>query len=273
MQTKIGLVAGNKRLPLEFCRIYKKKFPENKIYAVCIKKDTSKKIEDLVDSYIWIESKDFEKGIEFFKKNAIREVIFLGQITPLRLFKEQKKFSPFLKELLNKLNDWRPDSILGALAKVLESEGMRVLDSRSYLEEILAPSGVFSKRPPDFREKADIEFGKDIAKILTKLDIGQTIVVKNKVVLSIEGFEGTDSTILRAKKFTRFSKGGVVIKVAGSQDLRFDVPVVGPRTLKVMKKANLSCLALEKAKCFILEKERFIKLADRFGICLVGLEL
>ncbi len=273
MQAKIGLVAGNRLLPLEFCRIYKKKFPKNKIYAVCIKRDTSKKIEKLTDYFIWIEPKNFEKGIEFFKKQAIKEAIFLGQITPLRLFKDQKDFSPFLKKLLDNLKDWRPDSILGGLAKILESEGIQVLDSRSYLEEILAPSAVFSERPPTPEEKEDIEFGRKIAKVLTKLDIGQTIVVKNKMVLSIEGFEGTDSTILRAKKVTQFSKGGVVIKVAGFQDLRFDIPVVGPKTIKVTKKANLSCLALEKAKTFILEKEKFVELANKFGISLIGIEL
>ncbi len=270
----IGLIAGNRRLPLEFCRIFKNNNPQAKIYAVCIKGDTSSEINRLADTCFWIGPQAFSKARDFFLENDVRKVIFLGQITPLRLFREYNRFDPQIKSLLGNLEDWRPDTIFRTLAKYLEEKDIEILDSRSFLESILSPGGVFSSRYPTPQERKDIELGLEVATKISNLDVGQTIVVKNRMVISVEAFEGTDACILRARKLSFFRKGGVVVKIAGkNQDLRFDIPTVGVRTLKVMKRAGLSCLALEEEKTFILEKQRFIEFANKNSISLVGLRV
>ena len=271
MPSKVGLIAGNRLLPLLFCNIYKRKFPHNQIIACAVKGDTSWKINKLADKVVWLNIEEFYKLPSIFKEEGVKEILMLGQITPFRLFREKNVLQNIYK-FLPSIQDLRTDTIFKALVSFLEKEGIRVLDSRSFLEEILCPEGVFSKNVVSQKQREDIDFGVKILKVLTELDISQTIVVKNKTVLSIEGFEGTDATLKRVGKITRFSPGGVVIKIAGpTQDLRFDVPVVGVRTLMMMKKVRLDCLCLEAEKTFILEKEKFVKIANKFEISLIGI--
>lgn len=274
MSSQIGLIAGNRKLPLIFCKSYRESHPGNRIIACAVRGDTSRKIEELADRVFWVGPSDLDKIPDFFTSESVKEALMLGQITPLRLFRDRKKFSPFLKKLLHNLEDLRPDTIFTGLASILEEEGIKLLDSRSFLQDIVAQEGQMSIRSLNEQEKEDVDFAKSIVLTLTKLDIGQTLVVKNKTVLSVEAFEGTDSAILRTRRFTRFLKGGVVVKIAGpTQDVRFDIPTVGPKTLDVIKKSGLSCLALEAGKTFILDKEKFFELADKYSIAVLGIKV
>lgn len=263
----LGLIAGSGKFPFLFSREARRQ--NYKVFAVAIKKDTSFFLPAFVDDVFWIGPGELKKLFSYFKKKEINKIVMAGQVNPKNLFDRSVKIDEDFKKLFDAMKDRKADTIFSAVADRLRQEGLDLLDSTFFLKEYLAPKGLISSRSPKENEKKDIEFGKTIAKMMGSIDVGQTVVVKEKAIIAIEAMEGTDSTILRSGKIAQ--GGTVVVKMSKpEQDLRFDVPVVGPRTLKTMARAKACCLAVESGKTLVIDKTTCRKIADRHGISMVG---
>ncbi len=261
---RVGLIAGNGNFPLLFAREAKKR--EYFLVAIAIRGETSPALGRIADKIFWLKTGELTKCFSLLGQEKIKEAVMAGQIHHHRLFKE-KSPDKELKSLLKALADKRTDSILGAIAERLKEEGINLLPSHSFLSHLLPKEGILTRRKPTEDEWRDIKFGREIAERIAGADIGQTVCVKNGVVLAIEAIEGTDKTIQRASQFAR---GVVIVKKAKpNQDLRFDIPVIGIRTIKTMVKTKAKVLALDPEKTLLLDKEKVIRLADQKGISLV----
>ncbi len=267
--TPLGLIAGNGKFPILFAQCAKEK-KGLKILAIAIRGDTSAVLSNFVDEIIWVKVGEFKKMLSIFKAKNVKKVAMAGQVNPKNLFNKKVTLDNELQNILSGIKDKKADTIFKAIAKRIEEEGFELIDSTSYISEHLPKLGILTKRTPTQREWEDIRFGKEIAKAVAFLDIGQTIVVKEKAILAIEAMEGTNTTILRGAKIARF--GAVVVKVSRpGQDMRFDIPVVGLKTIQNLLKGRASCLAIESEKTLFLDKEKSIKLADRHNICVIAI--
>lgn len=268
MNKRIGLIAGNGRFPIIFAESARKKGVE--VIAIGINEETSKELEKFVSKIYWLGVGELERLLEILKEENIRSIVMAGQVRHKLLFDKNIKIDQRMQFLLGNLRNKKTDSIIGAVARLLEFKGIKVLSSIIFLSDHLPQKGVLTKLLPDERILKDIEFGRKIAKVIAGLDIGQSIVVKDRVVLAVESIEGTDETIRRAE---RYGKGGiVVIKVTKPmQDMRFDVPVIGPDTIKLLQEVKAACLAIEAKKTLIIDKEETLKLADEAGVVIVAL--
>ncbi len=264
---KIGLIAGNKRFPILFSEAAKKR--NCYIVAVAIKGDTSHKLRKYVDKIYWISLGEFSRLFEIFKNEGINKIAMAGQISPHRLFSKDIDKDPQLKDLLASIKDKRADTIFGAMAEKLNASGFELIDSTTFIEDLLPKQGTLTKRAPDFSEWEDVYFGLELAKAIAYLDIGQTVAVKHKAIVAVEALEGTDNLIRRAGKIA--GDNFVVVKVSKPmQDARFDMPVVGLNTVKNLIRAKGTCLAIEAAKTIFIDKEASVKLADKKGISVVA---
>lgn len=265
---RIGLIAGNGIFPLEFAKAAKQKGLF--VVAVAHEEETLPELSELVDSISWIKVGQLGRIIKIFKDQGVKDVLMAGGIRKTRLFSgamPDLRGAALLARMLYK----KDDSILRAVADELESEGITVRESTLYLDTILAPRGVLTKRRPSREEEKDIEFGWQMAKEIGRLDIGQTVVVKGQAVLAVEAIEGTDEAIRRGGRLG--NRGAVVVKVLKPhQDIRFDLPAVGRQTIKTMAEVGAACLAVEAGKTIMLEREQFILDADRAGIAVVGVD-
>ncbi|NQU73882.1 MAG: UDP-2,3-diacylglucosamine diphosphatase LpxI [Candidatus Omnitrophica bacterium] len=268
MIKRLGLIAGGGDFPLLFARTAKDKGIS--LICIAIKDEASPELEKLVDKTYWISFGEVKKAIDILKKEKIKKAVMLGKITKTRIFKEEDRSTIDDRgNLILKLaKDKRDLTIFKTGAKLLRLYGIKIVSCLICLRENLAQKGCLTKRPPSSREWEDIRFGYKIAKRLSGLDIGQAVVVKDKVVLSVEAIEGTDSAIKRASILGNGEV--VVVKVARpNQDMRFDVPVIGIHTINSLKEGKASCLALEKNKTLIINKEELTKAADEAGISVV----
>jgi len=264
---KLGLIAGNRSYPLLFAQQAKAKGVY--IIAVAFKGETSRILKHYVDEIYWVEVGQLEELINIFKSKNVSSAVMVGQVTPARLFKKSKLDKIAIK-ILSSVNQISAETIFSKIADELESEGIVLKDARLFLEQYLVSTGVVNSLNVNDLENQDINFGKEIAKKVAGYNIGQTIVVKNKTVLAVEALEGTDNTIRRGGRIGRGNV--VVVKVSKpNQDMRFDVPVIGPKTVKVLKRSGGGVLALESKQVLILDKEKTIKLADKYGIKIVGI--
>ncbi|MFA5093149.1 MAG: UDP-2,3-diacylglucosamine diphosphatase LpxI [Candidatus Omnitrophota bacterium] len=264
---KIGLIAGNRKFPLLFAASARKKGCQ--IVAIAIKGDTSPKLKKLVDKIHWLGLAEFSKMFDLLKAENVDGVIMAGQVSPHRLFSKEIHKSQELKEILQSLKDKKTDTLFGAVAKKLEAAGLTLLDSTLFVEEYLPKKGTLTKKEPDFDTWEDIYFGLTLAKAVASLDIGQTVAVKEKAIVAVEAFEGTDKLIRRAG---RIGRGKIVIvKVSKpNQDMRFDIPVIGLNTIKNLIKAKAKGLAFEAGKTLFIDQAESIKLADKKGIAIVA---
>jgi len=263
----IGLIAGNGRFPALFARAAKRQ--NIKVVAAGIRGDTMFFLRYLVDRFAWFKVGQLKGLFEYFQREGVRQVIMAGQVNPANLFNESVKLDEEFTDLYAALRDRKADTIFSAVAEKLKENGLELLDSTLLLKDFLSPAGTLTKRGPGLSELGDIEFGRTIAKSMGGLDVGQTVVIKEKAIVAIEAMEGTDRCILRGGQIAR--KGAVIIKMSKpKQDLRFDVPVIGPRTIKTMIKARATCLAIEAGKTLIIDRPQCVQLANRFGICIVA---
>lgn len=266
---KLGLIAGNGKFPLLVAENAKKDGVK-KIVAVAFHGDTSRELEPLVDEIHWIHVGELGKLIRTFRRAGVTQALMAGQITPTMMFRTLR-FDWRLLTLVTRLKNRKADTIFGAIANELAREGIELLDSTLFLNSHLPSTGVLTRRRLTRKEKEDVEFGRGIAKEIARLDIGQTVVVKNKAVLAVEGLDGTDATIRRGGRLGK--RDVVVVKVAKPhQDMRFDVPVVGLRTIQAMIQARAKVLAVEAKKTLFLEKEETIAAADAGRITIVAVE-
>ncbi len=265
---KIGLIAGNGSFPLAFARAAKQKGLE--VIAVAHEGETLPELAQWVDSISWIKVGQLGKLIKVFKDHDVHDVLMAGGIKKTHLFSgalPDLRGMAFLARMIHK----KDDSMLRAVATELESEGITVRESTLYLDNLLATPGVLTKRKPSKDEKLDIEFGWQMAKEIGKLDIGQTVVVKDQAVLAVEAIEGTDEAIKRGGLLC--GNGAVVIKVCKPhQDLRFDLPAIGPQTIASMAQVKAVCLAIEAGKTIILDRETLLQAADRAGISIIAVQ-
>ncbi len=265
---KIGLIAGNGRFPQIFAENAKRL--GLRIIAVAHEGETLPELENYVDKIFWIRVGQLGRLIKIFHREKVSDAVMAGGIRKTRLFSGAR---PDLRSLmlLAKVKARYDDDLLRAVAKELEDEGIRMRESTLYLAPILAQKGAMTSRPLSKREQADVQFGWEIAKKIGQHEIGQCVVVKDRVLLAVEAIEGTDETIQRAGRLG--GEGAVVIKVSKPhQDLRFDVPAVGPQTVDSMKAARATVLALEAGKTILLDKDQMLKQAEEAKISVVGVE-
>ncbi len=264
---KIGLIAGNGKFPIAFARAAKEKGMQ--VIAVAHDGETMPELAQWVDRIFWIKVGQLGKLIGIFQEQGVKDVLMAGGIKKTRLFVGGM---PDLRgmTLMAKMIHKKDDSILRAVARELESEGITVRESTLYLDNIVAAPGILTKRKPTKDEKLDIAFGWQMAKEIGRLDIGQTVVVKDQAVLAVEAIEGTDEAIRRGGMLCK--EGAVVVKVCKpQQDLRFDLPAIGTMTIQTMEQVKASCLAIEAGKTILIERETLVREAERAGIAIMAI--
>ncbi len=266
MSEKIGIIAGGGQFPHLFCQAAQK--AGRLVYIAGHKGETAADLEQLADGFCWVKLGQLGKILKFFKKEGVTEAVFLGTITKTRIFRD---IFPDLRGLTlwNKIDIKQDDAILRAIAAELEKDGMQVLESTCYLQDLLFPQGVLTKKRPDQNQQNDIRFGFRMAKAIGDLDIGQCVVVRDQTVLAVEAIEGTDAAIQRGGALGH--ELAVVVKVRKpDQDFRFDLPAIGLQTIESMKKVKAKVLAVEKGQALLFDAERVIEAADKAGIIVVG---
>jgi len=274
---KLGLIAGNGKFPILVLDAARAQGLE--VVVAAIKEDTSPEIESRgAASVHWLSLGEFSKLIDTFKNEGVHRAIMAGQVKHTQIFSSIKPDWRLAKVLLS-LTTRNTDSLLGAVAKVLNDEGITLENSTSLLEPLLAKSGVLSERAPSEEERKNIAYGRGVARHLAQYDIGQTVVVAENACVAVEAMEGTDATIERAGQImsslesgaSALSRALTVVKIAKpNQDMRFDVPVVGVKTIETMGKAGATCLGLDAGKCLLLDGDAVLHAADRAQIALVA---
>lgn len=265
---KIGLIAGNGDYPLHFARAAKD--AGKTVIAAALEGETNPELESIVDTFTWVGLGQLQKLIQVFKKEHVTRAVMAGQVKHFRLY-DLLKLDIRALSLLNKLPNKKADTILKAVCHELEKEGVRLVEATVFLGKFIPQEGILTKIRPTKQQQNDIAFGWRIAKGIAGLDIGQTVVVKEQAVLAVEAMEGTDKTILRGGDI---GKGEVVVvKVSKpNQDFRFDIPVIGERTVETLNTAKAAVLAFSAGETLILNMGKVIELANKYKICLVAIE-
>ena len=269
---KIGLIAGVGRLPVEFARAAcGMGFA---VVAVEVVAGVDPELKEAVQEHYQIFPGELNKLIETFKKAGVTKVTMLGKVTKELMFAgaggQLTKIDARAQKLLFSLKDHSDDTIMLGIVRELMQEGIGVLDQTQFIKALLPPKGVLTKREPTEAEKLDIEFGFAMAQKIGSLDIGQTVVVKNRAVMAVEAIEGTDACILRGGVL---GGGGITVAKTAKpkQDIRFDMPGVGPDTLAAMIEAQARCLVIEAGKTLLIERGKVVKMADENGIAIVAM--
>src|SRR5271169_32894 len=278
-QKRIGLIAGNGRFP--FLVLDAARSQGTQVVVAAIREEASPEIEQRGAAVVhWMSLGELSKLIEIFQREGVTRAIMAGQVKHKQIFSSIKPDWRLAKVLLS-LTTRNSDSLIGAIAKVLEAEGITLMSSTALLEPLLAHEGVMTRRGPSDSEQTNITYGRAVAQHLSRFDIGQTVVIAEAACVAVEAMEGTDAAILRAGGLMKSPSLGnepstlrralTVIKVAKpNQDMRFDVPVVGLRTIETMKQAGATCLALDVGRCLMFDKAAVIAAADDAGICIVA---
>jgi len=265
---KIGLIAGNRKFPLLFCEAARRQ--GYSVIVIAIKGDTSLKIKNLADKVYWLNLAEFERIFEIFNSEGVKKAVMAGQVSPSRLFSREVRASQAIQQLLSSIKNKKAESIFGAIAEKLESSGLELLDSHIFVKDLMAGKGALTLNKPDPAVQEDIYFGFELAKAVAALDIGQTVAIKDKAIVAVEALEGTDNLIRRAGKICR---GGItVVKVAKpGQDMRFDIPVVGLKTVQNLIRVRAKCLVVEADKTLFIDRGPSVRLAEKKGLAIVGI--
>jgi DUF1009 family protein len=274
---RIGLIAGNGTFPLLVLDAARAQGFE--VVVAAIKEEASPEIEDRgAFSVHWLSLGELSNLIETFRREGVRRAIMAGQVKHKQIFSAIRPDWRLAKLLLS-LTTRNTDSLLGAVAKVLAEEGIVLESSTGLLEPLLVKSGTLTRREPTEQERKNIEYGRAVARQLAQHDIGQTVVIAESACVAVEAMEGTDATIERAGRImgslrgdaSTLSRALTVVKIAKpNQDMRFDVPVIGVKTIEVMKAAGATCLALDAGKCLLLDGEKILGAANAAGIAVVA---
>ena len=268
MQTPeiLGIIAGNGVYPRTLADAARKAGVK-RIVAAAFTNETDPAIDKHVDTVEWLRVGQLSRLFKFFRGQNVHHAIMAGQIAPKNLFDLQPDWKALL--VLAKLKQRNAESIFSAIANELAKVNVDLMPATSFLEDSIATAGLIAGAKLSRREEEDIDFGWKIAKEMARLDIGQTVIVKNGTVLAVEAFEGTNDAIRRGGALAR--EGAVMIKVAKpNQDMRFDVPVIGVETIKVATESKLRVIAIEAGKTLLLEREAIVDLAARAKISIVA---
>lgn len=234
--------------------------------VAAIKEETSPEVEQLASRIEWMSVGQLGKLLNFFKTEEVTHAIMAGQVKHHQIFRLQALPDFRMVKMLARLATKNTDSLLGAVADELASEGITLVDSTTFLEKFLATEGAMTRRAPNKDEMADIEYGLEVAREIARLDLGQTIAVKDRAVVAVEAMEGTDAVITRAGEITR-GRAFVIVKVAKpNQDMRFDVPVIGIPTLETMKNAGATAIHITAQKTLLFDKDELLKVAEKYRI-------
>jgi DUF1009 family protein len=277
MAERIGLIAGNGSFPLLVLDAARAQGLD--VIVAAIKEEASAEIESHGAAAVhWISLGELSRLIETFQREGVRRAIMAGQVKHKQIFSSIRPDWRLAKLLLS-LGTRNTDSLLGAVAKTLADEGIILENSTSFLEPLLVKAGVLTQRAPTPQEKTSMDYGRAVARHLAQYDIGQTVVVAESACVAVEAMEGTDATIERAGQIMRSLEGDAstlsreltVVKIAKpNQDMRFDVPVVGVKTIEVMRRAGATCLALDAGKCLLLDGNAIVTAADSANITIVA---
>ena len=267
---KVGLIAGIGNLPVEFMRAAQHEGYE--VVVISVVTEGAPELPAEADAYYQISVFKSDTVIKTFLKEGVTDVTMLGKVTKEHLYKKITTIPDMRTiKLLNRLRNRKDDTIMLAIVEELEKEGLAVADQTKYMRSLMPPVGVMTMRKPTEVEQLDIEFGFTLAKQMGALDIGQTVVVKEQAAMAIEAIEGTDECIKRGGALGR--EGAVVVKTAKpNQDVRFDVPAVGMKTLESMITGNCKVLAMEAKRTIFVEQEAVLQKANELGIVICAVE-
>jgi DUF1009 family protein len=260
-----GLIAGNGRFPFLVLEAARNQGIEMTVIA--LREEAAPELEGIARSLHWVSLGELGRTIDLLHRAGVTHAVMAGQV------KHNKIFSAIrpdwkLAKLLFSLPRKNTDSLIGAVARVLEEEGIRLVDSTAFLRPLVPEAGVLTRRAPDAGECADIAYGLEIARQIAGLDLGQTVVIRDLACVAVEAMEGTDETIERA---ARIATGGklVIVKVAKPrQDMRFDVPIVGCRTVETMQRGGATALAIDAGRTLLFDRAQVIEAADAAGIAI-----
>ncbi len=279
---KLGLIAGNGRFP--FLLLEAARAQGFAVVVAAIREETDAEISHraAMDERItvhWLSLGELSRLIEVFHKEGVSMAVMAGQVKHRQIFSAIRPDWRLAKLLLN-LRTRNTDMLLGAVAKVLADEGIELLSSTAFLEPLLAEEGVLTGRAPDDEERKNIEYGLGVARAVAGFDIGQTVVVAAQACVAVEAMEGTDAAIARAGRLMEALEGEAstlerrltVVKVAKpEQDMRFDVPVIGMKTVETMMAAGASCLSVEAGRTLLFDREALLARATAAGIAIVAI--
>lgn len=262
----LALIAGKGAYPLLLAEAARRQGVA-RVFAIAFKGETERGIARVASDVVWLHVGQLGRMLEALRGSGATRAVMAGQITPTNLFRVRMD-APML-DLLRRLKVRNAETIFGAVADELRAIGIELLPASSFMSEHMPAAGRLTQRAPTEAEQRDIDLGLKAARATSGLDIGQTVVIKDGVVLAVEAFEGTDATILRAGKLS--GPGCVVVKVAKQgHDMRFDIPVVGLHTVDVLRKAGAAVLAVEAGRAIVLERERVAAALDRLGVAMVA---
>ena len=279
---KLGLIAGNGRFP--FLLLDAARAHGLRVVVAAIKEETDPEINERAAadpenvSVHWMSLGELSKLIEMFQREGVTRAVMAGQVKHKQIFSSIRPDWRLAKLLLN-LRTRNTDMLLGAVAKVLEDEGIALMSSTAFLEPMLAAEGVLTAREPDDVERGDIEYGLKVARGIAGFDLGQTVVIAAGACVAVEAMEGTDATIARAgalfagmaEEASTLARRLTVVKVAKpKQDMRFDVPVVGLPTIEGMRAAGATCLCIEAGRTLLFDREAMVAAANAAGISIVA---
>jgi DUF1009 family protein len=274
---KLGLIAGNGRFP--FLVLDAARAQGYEVLVAAIKEETLTEIDTRGAAAVhWFSLGELSRLIDTFQREGVHRAIMAGQVRHKQIFSSIRPDWRLAKLLLS-LTARNTDSLLGAVAKVMADEGIMLESSTWLLEPLLVKPGVLTKRAPSEQERKNIDYGRGVARDLARHDIGQTVVIADSACVAVEAMEGTDAAIERSGQIMRslegdastLSRGLTVVKIAKpNQDMRFDVPVIGVKTIEVMRDAGATCLALDAGKCLLLDGEKAVEAADASAIAVVA---
>jgi hypothetical protein len=268
MPEPLGLIAGNGRFPFLVAAAARR--AGRPVVAVAVREEAAPELEREVDAFHWVGLGQLGRCIDVLRGAGVHEAVMAGQVKHRQIFSD---IVPDLKlmAVLARLAIKNTDSLIGGVADALGREGITLVASTALLEDQLASPGAMTRRAPSRAERKDIDYGRQIARTLAGLDLGQTAVVKDRAAVALEAMEGTDEVIRRAGRIA--GPGATVVKVAKpKQDMRFDVPVVGLGTLEAMREAGAHTLALEARRTLLIDRPAFLQAADEAGIAVWGMD-
>ena len=262
---KWGLIAGNGRFPFLVLEAARSQGIEMTVIA--LREEASPELETHSQRLHWVSLGELSRTLDLLHQEGVTRAVMAGQVKHTKIFSSIRPDWKLAK-LIFSLPRKNTDSLIGAVARVLEDEGIQLVDSTSFLKPLLPEPGVLTRRAPDAREAADIAYGREIARQVAGLDLGQTVIISDRACVAVEAMEGTDETIERAARLAS-GKPLVVVKVAKPrQDMRFDVPVVGLQTVELMRRSHATALAIDALRTLLFDRTRLIELADDAGIAM-----
>ena len=264
-----GLIAGNGRFP--FLVLEGARSQGIEMAVIALREEASPELENAAQRLHWVSLGELSRTIDLLHQEGVTRAVMAGQVRHNKIFSSIRPDWKLAK-LLFSLPRKNTDSLIGAVARILEEEGIKLVDSTSFLRPLVPEPGVLTKRAPDAREAADIAYGREIALQLAGLDLGQTVVIRDRACVAVEAMEGTDETIERAARIA----GGllVVVKVAKpKQDMRFDVPVIGLKTVEVMRRSSVTALAIDAGRTLVFERPKVVEAAEAGGIAIEAFAL